>query len=127
MIVKIKSWEDAKKAEAENDELGSDNACFGIARNSFHWGAFVKVDSVPDDKPMYQYDGFYIPGWLVDVASEDNILRYGTILIDRSFTTNDGGYTRIRIIEFCGAYFYHNMVNGNLIECVELGNGNTKN
>lgn len=127
MIVKLKSWEDAKKAEVKNYEPWSDNVCFGISRNRIPWGTFVKVDYISYNKNLYQYDEFHIPSWLVDVVGEDDVLRYGTILIDRSFTTNDGGYTRIRIIEFCGAYFYHSMVNGEVIECVELGNGESKN
>lgn len=126
MIIKLKSWEDAKKAEAENDEALSDDTCFGIGHNFLPWGAFVEVDLIPFDEPMYQYDAFHIPYWLVDVVDGDDVLRYGTILIDRSFTTNDGGYTRIRIIKFCDKYFYHNTVNDEVIEYVELGNGESK-
>lgn len=123
MIIKLKTWDEAKKAEDWGD-----GTCFGIGRDLLPWGAFVDVDYVSYDKTktMCKYDTFYIPYWLVDVVDGDDVLRYGTILIDRSFTTNDGGYTRIRIIEFCGAYFYHNMVNGEVVECVELGNGESK-
>lgn len=126
MIIKLKTWDEAKKAEAEYDEALSHDTCFGIGRNFLPWGAFIEVDYVSYDKTIYQYDTFHIPYWLVDDVGENDVLRYGTILIDRSFTTNDGGYTRIRIIKFCDKYFYHSMVNGELIECVELGNGESK-
>lgn len=131
MIVKLKSWEDAKKAEAEYDEALSHDTCFGIGRNFLPWGAFIEVSHSWYDEECndttYEYDDFFIPSWLVDSAcNNDDVLRYGTILIDRSFTTNDGGYTRIRIVKFCDKYFYHNMVNGELVECVKLDNGESK-
>lgn len=131
MIIKLKTWDEAKKAEAENDEDWGNGTCFGIGYNFLPWGAFVKVShswcgyKVHD--VTYEYDDFFIPSWMVEYVFDNNdVLRYGTILIDRSFTTNDGGYTRIRIIKFCDTYFYHNMVNGELVECVELGNGESK-
>lgn len=129
MIIKLKSWEDAKKVEAVNDDSwSSSDICFGIGYNFLPWGEFVEIshswyDEVAHDT-TYEYNDFFIPSWLVDfVVDDDDVLRYGDILIDRSFTTNDGGYTRIRIIKFCDKYYYHNMVNGEPVECMELGNG----
>lgn len=131
MIIKLKSWDEAKKAEAEHDEDWGDGTCFGIGHNFLPWGAFIEVIHSWYDYEVhdatYEYNDFFIPSWMVEYACDNNdVLRYGTILIDRSFTTNDGGYTRIRIIKFCDKYFYHSMVNGEVIECVELGNGESK-
>lgn len=125
MIIKLKTWDEAKKAEAKNDQDYGYDVCFGIARNFLPWGTFIEVDHLSYND-TYKYDGFFIPSFLTDAVGEDDVLRYGIILIDRSFTTNDGGYTRIRIIKFCDKYFYHSMVNGEFIECVELGNGESK-
>lgn len=132
MIVKLKSWEDAKKAEAANDDnYSNDYMCFGIGHNYLPWGEFVEIihswyDEAAHDT-TYEYDDFFIPSWLVDfVIDNNNVLKYGNILIDRSFTLYNGGYVRIRIIEICGRYYYHNMTNGKLVECSELRNGNTE-
>lgn len=131
MIIKLKTWDEAKKAEAENDKDYGDDVCFGIGYNFLPWGAFIEVSHSWYDYEVqdatYEYNDFFIPSWMVEYTCDNNdVLRYGTILIDRSFTTNDGGYTRIRIIKFCDKYFCHNMVNGELVECVELGNGESK-
>ena len=131
MIIKLKSWEDAKKAEAAHHKDWGDGVCFGIGCNFLPWGDFIEVSHSWYDYEVqdatYEYGDFFIPSWMVEYVCDNNdVLRCGTILIDRSFTNNDGEYTRIRIIEFCGAYFYHNMVNGEVIECVELGNGESK-
>lgn len=125
MIIKLKTWDEAKKAEAEYDQDYGYDVCFGIGHNFLPWGAFIEVDH-SSYNDTYEYDGFFIPDYLICDVNDDDVLRYGTILIDRSFTTNDGGYTRIRIIKFCDKYFYHSMVNGKLVECVELGNGESK-
>lgn len=131
MIIKLKTWDEAKKAEAVHYKYCGNDNCFGIGRNFLPWGGFIEVSHSWYDyeaqDATYEYADFFIPSWMVEYACDNNdVLRYGTILIDRSFTTNDGGYTRIRIIKFCDKYFYHNMVNGELVECVELGNGKSK-
>lgn len=131
MIIKLKTWDEAKKAEAAHYEYYGDDNCFGIDRKFLPWGDFIKVSHLwpgyEAQDAIYESDNFFIPSWMVEYVCDNNdVLRYGTILIDRSFTTNDGGYTRIRIIKFCDTYFYHNMVNGELVECVELGNGESK-
>lgn len=131
MIIKLKTWDEAKKVEVEHVKYRSDDNCFGIRRNFLPWGAFIEASHSRHNHEaqdaIYEYDDFFIPSWMVEYVCDNNdVLKYGTILIDRSFTTNDGGYTRIRIIKFCDTYFYHNMVNGELVECVELGNGESK-
>lgn len=131
MIIKLKTWDEAKKAEAAHYKYCGNDDCFGIGRNFLPWGDFIKVSHLwpgyEAQDAIYEFDNFFIPGWMVGYVCDNNdVLRYGTILIDRSFTTNDGGYTRIRIIKFCDAYFYHNTVNGELVECAELGNGESK-
>ena len=47
------------------------------------------------------------------------LLMYGTFKADVETTEKDG-YRRIRVIELDGKKYFHNMFNGEVIECYEV-------
>lgn len=131
MIIKLKTWEQAKEAEIEHNrsELISDGLCFGIGEDMLPWGASLDADyswhSESTGLDMYEYGGFTIPSWMVEaVYDKDRIIECGNRLIDRTFTNCDFDIVRIRIIELDGVLYYHSMKNGILLECRKI-NGNT--
>lgn len=58
----------------------------------------------------------------------DNVLRYGTVLIDDEFyeIPNDASpkrlrYVRVRIISFNDVLYYHKMLDGEVVEFKKVG------
>lgn len=53
----------------------------------------------------------------MDKATE--LLRYGTFIKDIQ-TEDENGYKRIRVIEYEGKRYIHEMFNGKVIKCYEM-------
>lgn len=52
--------------------------------------------------------------------NQENVLRYGKFLVDKKYITA-GNHRRIRLIEYDGILYYHEMLNGEVIEFKRVG------
>ena len=52
--------------------------------------------------------------------NQENVLRYGEFLVDKKYITADN-HRRIRLIEYDGILYYHEMLNGEVIEFKKVG------
>lgn len=51
-----------------------------------------------------------------DTPCAENVLRYGTCIVDEMYDTWDGHTYRLRAVRYDGKLYWHKMVNGNLVE-----------
>lgn len=86
----------------------------------------IGVDDITHDMPYYKLTDETNYIWehnynLEKIVFEQDVLRYGKIIIDNNFETSNLYYVRIRIISFDGKIFYHQMCNGTIEEFKEIG------
>ena len=86
----------------------------------------VGVDDITQDVPYYKLTDGSVNIWehnynLEKIVFEQDVLRYGKIIIDNSFETNNLKYVRIRIVSFEGKIYFHQMCNGKIEEFKEIG------
>lgn len=54
------------------------------------------------------------------VSLAEDVLKYGNVIKINNFITQRGMYT-IRIVEYENKVFFHKMLNGEVVECVNIG------
>ena len=95
-------------------------------KNSAKVYKVVGVDDITHDMPYYKLtDGsnFLLEHSynLEKIVFEQDVLRYGKIVVDNNFETSNLKYVRIRIVSFEGKIYFHQMCNGKIEEFKEVG------
>nr|DAT89727.1 MAG TPA: hypothetical protein [Caudoviricetes sp.] len=105
----------------------SNGHIFGIGKKSIPWGENVEVDiealDASGNVPVYGLNGFFVPTCMFKVndkkhdkePSINDILHYGTILIDDGPWEEMDAYIRIKIMSYEQAIYYIKMVNGEVV------------
>lgn len=137
MLVKIKPWDEAVKAALADDKNWhvENGSIFGISSEYGAWGE--AIEGHKDGKYFRNGNHFAYPLCVVDEITEDDdgsvnpdgILRYGKVITDDQMHTINvdvdrrpvTGDARIRLISYEGNLYYHKMVNGDVVECREVG------
>lgn len=84
-----------------------------------------KIDKQKGQYYIVSNDGFSVWSSCIGyekVPKPDDVLRYGEVLTDDIYYVDgfNGGYHRIRIIQYDNSIFYYKMVNGEVVEFKEL-------
>ena len=124
MKVKIMDYETAKAEvlarEPYRGNLANDNFVWGVEKSWAGWG------QVRDVYKGIKYfrdveDGYAFPLYLIDEATDKDVLRYGEIINDESFVLYSGQNVRIRIISYNDYIYYHKMTDGEVIDFKPIG------
>lgn len=104
----------------------TNKSLFGIRKKSIPWGkkTEVNINTLSNgDIPTYELNGFLVPACVfkVDNANLNDVLHYGTILIDDKLWDKTKTCVRIKIVSYEQAVYYVKMINGNVVEFKKVG------
>lgn len=124
MKVRIKDWDDAVKAalaDTHDWDVTSDSI-FCIERKHGDWG--MVVEGYETERYFYTSNYVY-PMCVVDKLQDaefnsDDILRYGKIVTDDDVLWGNHA-VRVRLVSYNGDLYYHKMVDGDVVECRNVG------
>ena len=105
----------------------TNEALFGIGKESIPWGKKVEVDintlSNNGYIPTYKLNGFLVPACVfkADDANPNDVLHYGIILTDDELWDEADVCVRIKIVSYEQTVYYVKMVNGEVVEFKKVG------
>ena len=126
MKVKIMDYETAKAevlAREQKPRIANERYVCGVDRNWAGWGqvrdVYKRIGYFHDVE-----DGFDFPLYLIDKATDKDVLRYGEVIVDENhvdFAIDGKNYVRIRIFSYNDYIYYIKMVDGEVVDFKPIG------
>lgn len=123
MKVKIMNYETAKAevlAREQNPSYANDKTVWGVVKTWAGWG---QVRDVSKHIGYFRdvEDGFDFPLYLIDKVTDEDVLRYGEIIVNEQVVLNGDCHIYICIISYNGSIYYCRMVDDRIVKCEEIG------
>lgn len=123
MKVKIMDYETAKAevlAREQNPSYANDKTVWGVVKTWAGWG---QVRDVSKHIGYFRdvEDGFDFPLYLIDKVTDEDVLRYGEIIVNEQVVLNGDCHIYICIISYNGSIYYCRMVDDRIVKCEEIG------
>ena len=123
MKVKIMDYETAKAkvlAREQNPCYANDKTVWGVVKTWAGWG---QVRDVSKHIGYFRdvEDGFDFPLYLIDKVTDEDVLRYGEIIVNEQVVLNGDCHIYICIISYNGSIYYCRMVDDRIVKCEEIG------
>ena len=123
MKVKIMDYETAKAevlAREQNPYIANEMHVYGVDKTWAGWG---QVRDVSKHIGYFRdvEDGFDFPLYLIDKVTDEDVLRYGEIIVNEQVVLNGDCHIYICIISYNGSIYYCRMVDDRIVKCEEIG------
>ena len=126
MKVRIMDYETAKAkvlAKEQNPYIANERNVYGVDKTWAGWGQVRDVHKHIGGFRDVE-DGYDLPLYLIDKVTDEDVLRYGKVIVDENlvnFAIDGKNYVRIRIFSYNDYIYYIKMVDGEVVDFKPIG------